>query len=280
LHPKNIFSKDYDFPKLIQLVPALKEHVFRNEFERDTIKFSDNKAVKLLNQALLKSHYNIDWDLPAKSLCPPIPSRLDYLLHAADLIDKKNAKVLDIGTGANLIYPILAQAHLNWQSMGTDVDVQALRHAQTLIDKNESLSKIGLRLQKNPGKTLLGIINKEENFDLLICNPPFYKNAEEAHKNNFRKVKNLQLEGEEDRNFGGEANELWYPGGEKAFIEKLAFESKFHGRQIRWFTSLVAKKDHVYHVSKAIKKVKPSEFKVVEMKQGQKVSRFVAWTFS
>ncbi len=279
MHPKNIFSKDYDFPTLLKIVPALKEHVFQNEFGRDTIKFSDNKAVKLLNQALLKSHYDIDWDLPAKSLCPPIPSRLDYLLHAADLLAKKSAKVLDIGTGANLIYPILAQAHLNWQSIGTDVDVQALKHAQSIIDKNESLAKVGLRLQKNAGKTLLGIINKEEKFDLLICNPPFYKNAAEAHKNNFRKNTNLKLAEAENRNFGGEANELWYPGGEKAFVEKLAFESKFHGHQIQWFTSLVSKKDNIYHISKAIKKVKPKEFKVVEMKQGQKVSRFVAWTF-
>jgi 23S rRNA (adenine1618-N6)-methyltransferase len=103
LHPKNIFSKDYDFPALIKLVPILKEHVFRNEFDRDTIKFSDNSAVKLLNKALLKSHYNIDWDLPIKSLCPPIPGRLDYLLYAADLIGKDQAKMLDIGTGANLI---------------------------------------------------------------------------------------------------------------------------------------------------------------------------------
>jgi 23S rRNA (adenine1618-N6)-methyltransferase len=279
LHPKNIFSKDYDFPALIKLVPILKEHVFRNEFDRDTIKFSDNSAVKLLNKALLKSHYNIDWDLPAKSLCPPIPSRLDYLLYAADLIGKDQAKVLDIGTGANLIYPILAQAHLNWQCVGTDVDVEALRHAQSLIEKNKSLENIKLRIQKNPAKTLLGIINKEENFDLLICNPPFYKNAEEANKTNRRKVTNLKLEETETRNFGGEANELWYPGGEKSFIEKLAFESKFHARQVRWFTSLVSKKDNVYGITKSIKKAKPTDFKVIEMKQGQKISRFVAWTF-
>lgn len=280
MHPKNIFSKDYDFPKLIKIVPALKEHVFRNEFERDTIKFSDNKAVKLLNQALLKSHYNIDWDLPPKSLCPPIPSRLDYLLHAADLIGKKNAKVLDIGTGANLIYPILAQAHFKWQCVGTDVDADALKHAQSIINKNDSLNTIGLRLQRNPAKTLQGVLNKDEHFDLLICNPPFYKSAEEAQQNNQRKLRNLNIAEEEGRNFGGQANELWYPGGEKSFIEKLAFESKFHSRQITWFTSLVSKKDNVYGVSKSIKKAKPSDFKVIEMKQGQKISRFVAWTFA
>lgn len=280
MHPKNIFSKDYDFPKLIKLVPALKEHVFRNEFERDTIKFSDNKAVKLLNQALLKSHYNIDWDLPAKSLCPPIPSRLDYLLYASDLIGKDKARVLDIGTGANLIYPILAQGHLNWQCVGTDSDVPALKHAQGLIAKNESLSNIELRIQKNPAKILQGVITKDENFDLLICNPPFYKSAEEADQTNRRKVRNLKLEETETRNFGGEPNELWCPGGEKAFIDKLAFESKFHGRQVRWFTSLVSKKDNVYAITKSIKKAKPTDFKVITMKQGQKISRFVAWTFA
>ncbi|MGB0424538.1 MAG: RlmF-related methyltransferase, partial [Flavobacteriales bacterium] len=108
MHSKNPFSKDYDFDQLTSIHAPLIEHVFTNDYGTKTIKFGNQDAVKALNSALLKTHYNIDWDIPNGYLCPPIPGRLDYLLHVNDLLNKKKANVLDLGTGANLIYPILA----------------------------------------------------------------------------------------------------------------------------------------------------------------------------
>ena len=112
VHPKNQFAKDYDFDNLTQQYPPLKDFVFVNKYGNKTIKFSDQQAVKALNSALLKAHYGLTyWDIPEDNLCPPVPGRLDYLLHIADLIPKSDLRLLDIGTGANLIYPILGTCY-------------------------------------------------------------------------------------------------------------------------------------------------------------------------
>ena len=49
--------------------------------------------------------------------------------------------------------------------------------------------------------------------------------------------------------------------------------------QCLWFTSLVSKKDNVQTLYKILKKAKVANCDVVEMAQGQKTSRFIAWTF-
>jgi 23S rRNA (adenine1618-N6)-methyltransferase len=59
----------------------------------------------------------------------------------------------------------------------------------------------------------------------------------------------------------------------------LALESAEYGQQVQWFTCLVSKKDHLRTFKRFIRKGNPTEIKVVEMEQGNKVSRFVAWTF-
>ena len=45
----------------------------------------------MLNRALLKADYGIDfWDIPPNYLCPPIPGRVDYIHHLADLLARSN----------------------------------------------------------------------------------------------------------------------------------------------------------------------------------------------
>ena len=46
-----------------------------------------------------------------------------------------------------------------------------------------------------------------------------------------------------------------------------------------WFSSLVSKKDNLKPLYKILEKAKVVDVKVVEMAQGQKVSRFIAWTY-
>ncbi len=279
MHPKNPFIEDYDFDILIQHYPLLKNFVFINKYENKTIKFSDNKAVRALNSALLKTHYGINWDIPENNLCPPIPGRLDYLLYIADLIPKKNIRLLDIGTGANLIYPILATCHFNWECVASEVDRDSLKNAQTIINENKALSKTELRHQKFKNSILKNIIQPEDTFDVVVCNPPFFKNAEDAQQKNQRKVENLKLEEDEPLNFGGRSNELWFNGGEEAFLKKMALESVQFKTQVHWFTSLISKKENIGNIKRAIKKTLPTEVKVIEMEQGNKKSRFIAWTF-
>ena len=48
--------------------------VFTNEYNSETLDFSNPEAVKALNKAILLSDYGItNWDIPQDYLCPPIP---------------------------------------------------------------------------------------------------------------------------------------------------------------------------------------------------------------
>ncbi|MGO3181800.1 MAG: 23S rRNA (adenine(1618)-N(6))-methyltransferase RlmF [Aequorivita sp.] len=280
MHPKNPFSKDYDFDNLVAKYPPLEPFVFVNEYDTKTIKFANREAVKALNTALLKAHYGITyWNIPDNNLCPPVPGRLDYLLHVADLISKKDIHLLDIGTGANLIYPILANRHFNWKCTASEVNLDSLSNAQEIIDKNTVLKDIELRHQQFKSHILEHIIQPEDSFDVVICNPPFFKNRTDAEKTNLRKFENLQLNEEETKNFGGLSNELWYKGGEEAFIKKMAEESLQFKDQVHWFTAIVSQKENLKNIKRAINKTKPSEVRIIEMEQGNKQSRFIAWTF-
>lgn len=281
MHANNPFQEDYNFDVLTQANPELIPHVFVNEYGNKTLKFADKKAVKELNKALLKQQYQLQfWDIPENNLCPPIPGRLDYLLHINDLLEEKeNIKLLDIGTGANLIYPILGTRHFNWKCTASEVDKDSFNNAQNLIAKNNNLNSIDLRHQQFKNSILQNIIQPNDQFDVVVCNPPFFKNSFDADQKNKRKTKNLKLETNNTLNFGGRSNELWYKGGEEAFVKKMAEESVLFKTQATWFTSLVSQKVHLKNIKRAINKTLPTEVKIVEMEQGNKKSRFIAWKF-
>ncbi|WP_347372904.1 23S rRNA (adenine(1618)-N(6))-methyltransferase RlmF [Aequorivita sp. Q41] len=280
MHSKNPFKNDYNFDDLIKHHAPLKEYVFINEHGNKSIKFSNNLAVKALNTALLKAYYNISyWDIPKNNLCPPIPGRLDYLFHIADLLEKTDVKLLDIGTGANLIYPILASRQFNWQCTASEVSLDSLDNAQQIIAKNDSLKTIELRHQKFKSNILEHLIQPNDYFDVVVCNPPFFKNRTEAEQSNRRKFKNLELSEENTKNFGGLSNELWYKGGEVAFVQKMAEESILFKEQIQWFTAIVSQNENLKKIKRVINKTNPTEVRIVGMEQGNKQSRFIAWTF-
>ena len=74
LHARNLHRSRYDFPQLIKSCPELAPFVRPNPYGDLSINFSDPNAVKMLNKALLKHFYGIDyWDIPKDYLCPPIP---------------------------------------------------------------------------------------------------------------------------------------------------------------------------------------------------------------
>lgn len=279
MHPKNPFISDYDFDELCRNHAPLADFVFVNPYGNKTIKFADNKAVIALNTALLKANYNIDWHIPESNLCPPIPGRLDYLLHIADLVSKEHVHMLDIGTGASLIYPILGTSHFGWKCTASEVDRSSFGHAQQLISQNPSLKDIEVRLQRYRNNILETIIREGDRFDVIVCNPPFFKNQAQAEKDNRRKVKNLKLTETNTKNFGGNANELWFKGGEEAFIKQMIKDSVRFSDQVGWFTSLISKIDHVAPLKRAVKRVNPKEMHVVDMELGNKKSRFIAWRF-
>ena len=278
-HPNSVHNNGYDFQKLIKANDALKPFVLKNDFENLSIDFSDPKAVKELNRALLFAHYNIKlWEFPDENLCPPIPGRVDYIHHLNDLLkDEKEVSILDIGTGATCIYPLLGNAVYGWNFVGTDIDLDSLDSAQDIIDDNDLDPQILLRQQFDENNILTGIIEPEDAFTAAMCNPPFYKSAEEARGANRRKTRNLGTNAV--RNFSGNNNELWYVGGEKAFLHNYLYQSSLYKKQVIWFTSLVSKKENIESLEKSAKKLGVQEFKIIPMHQGNKVTRIVAWKY-
>jgi 23S rRNA (adenine1618-N6)-methyltransferase len=279
LHPKNKFIKGYNFDELIKINPKLETYVAKNQFDVITIDFSIPEAVKELNKALLFSYDKISvWDFSDKNLCPPIPGRLDYIHYLADLIATDSTiKILDIGTGATCIYPILGVAEYDWNFVASDIDLDSLDTAQDIIEDNNLGSKIELRQQIDENNILKGILKDEDSFSAVMCNPPFFKSGEEAQGANKRKNRNLG--NNPVRNFSGNNNELWYVGGEKAFLHNYLYESSLFKEKSKWFTSLVSKKENIVSLQKSSSKLGAIEFKVIPMHQGNKVTRIVCWRF-
>jgi 23S rRNA (adenine1618-N6)-methyltransferase len=292
LHPRNKHRSRYDFKALINSCPELSTFVSINKYGDESVDFSNPSAVKTLNKALLQHFYQIKfWDIPAGFLCPPIPGRADYLHYASDLLSTSNnnnipkgkkIKVLDVGVGANCVYPIIGHQEYGWQFVGSEIDELAVRNAKHIVEINEPLrNAIDIRLQVNKTEIFKSIIHKEERFDLVICNPPFHASAEEALAGSQRKARNLGSKNyvKTVLNFGGHPNELWTEGGEVAFIGKMITESKLYKTQCFWFTSLISKSEHLDAIYAMLKRANVTETRVSDMITGNKVTRIVAWTF-
>ena len=293
LHPRNRHQGHYEFPRLIKGSPELGKFVIINPYGKESIDFANPSAVRVFNRALLKSFYGIaHWDIPADYLCPPIPGRADYLHFLADLLAEHNdgviprgaaVQALDIGTGANCIYPLIGQGEYGWRFVGSDIDPIALASAATIVKANNLGKAISLRQQDNRKHILLDLLQAEERFDISLCNPPFHASAEEALRGSQRKWRALGKADPRRKlpvlNFGGQAAELWCEGGEARFVGQLINESVKVQTQVLWFSTLVSKASNLPLIQSTLKKIGAVQSRVVEMSQGQKQSRFVAWTF-
>jgi 23S rRNA (adenine1618-N6)-methyltransferase len=292
LHPRNPHQGRYDLTALTEAVPELASYVRPNPSGEPTIDFSDPAAVLCLNQALLAQTYKVKhWMIPAGYLCPPIPGRADYIHYAADLLAEsgevptgKDVRVLDIGTGANCIYPIIGSQSYGWRFVATDIDPVSVKTARLIVESNPCLSQlVKVVQQQDPGSIFKGIIGKDDHFELTMCNPPFHASMEEAQASSKRKVRNLSkgkaAAGPAKLNFGGQQAELWCPGGEVAFITKMIRESVGFAEQVGWFTSLVSKGENLWLLKNVLGQCGAKQVREIQMSQGQKISRLLAWSF-
>src|SRR5690606_29077932 len=136
LHPRNRHQGRYDFPQLIKACPALEAFVIINPYGNQSIDFANPEAVRVFNRALLAQLYGIHhWDIPPGYLCPPVPGRADYLHGLADLLAEDHdgeiprgaaIRALDVGCGANCIYPLLGHTDYGWHFVGSDIDPTAV----------------------------------------------------------------------------------------------------------------------------------------------------------
>lgn len=304
LHPRNPHQGRYDFGALVKTCPELKPFLRANPAGDNTINFSDPKAVMCLNKALLAHFYQVkNWQIPEAYLCPPIPGRADYIHNLADLLagdyqhkipTGRTIKVLDIGTGANCIYPIIGSQSYGWQFTGTDIDPVSIKTARAIAQSNTHLKNhIHLRQQHDPKAIFSGIISPEDRFDITMCNPPFHASLAEALASNQRKTNNLSRNKRKAKpapsrtrsptkdslNFGGQMAELYCEGGEIAFLRRMVKESAQFAEQVCWFSSLVSRSENVRPLKILLGKLGTGEVQVMEMRQGQKISRIVAWSF-
>jgi 23S rRNA (adenine1618-N6)-methyltransferase len=289
-HARNKHQGHYDFDVLSKAYPTLKSFITTNVHGNETIDFSNPNAVIALNKALLFSHYNLNyWDIPDNYLCPPIPGRAEYIHRVADVLagsnfgkipEGKGVKCVDIGVGANAIYPLIGHCEYGWSFIGSDIDDVSIASAKKVISENGFSEHIKVKKQGRPKDVLYGIIEKIEKIDLVVCNPPFHASSQQAEDGNARKNKNLGIDKPvSSLNFGGQSNELYCPGGEKQFVGKYIKESKNFAENVFWFSSLISKKDHVRDLQKAIKKLGATDTRVIDLTQGNKASRLIMWTF-
>lgn len=288
MHPRNRHNQRYDFTLLQTANPALTSFVRLSPAGEPTIDFADPQAVKALNQSLLAHFYGVQhWNIPDGFLCPPVPGRVDYLHHLADLLAATGdgtipaqATILDIGVGANCIYPLVGQAEYGWRFTGSETHDAALKNANAILAANPGLSaRIRLRRQNQPGAIFQRIIHKDELYDATLCNPPFHDSADTAREANDRKRRNLGTTHGPALNFGGQQQELWCEGGEQAFIRQMIIESQRFGRQVLWFTTLVSKGELLPALYRMLQEAGVQKVVKQEMTQGNKKSRFIAWSF-
>lgn len=288
MHPRNLHQGSYDLQLLAAAVPDLKQWLVQAKSGKETVNFHNPRAVVALNKALLQVHYGVTyWDVPAGYLCPPVPSRSDYLHHIADLLAAdfggmvptgKGVLGVDIGTGASLIYPLLGHSLYQWQFLGTDIDAEAVKTATEIAAKNGISHSINV-VQQRKTDGLFSCLPAQDYADFTMCNPPFHASAAEAEKANTRKRKGLGAKVDTALNFGGTSSELWTVGGELAFISSLIRLSAARPKQVLYYTSLVSKEANVGKLITTLKKYKPADIRVLGQQHGQKKSRILTWTF-
>ena len=294
MHPRNPHHGRYDFEKLCHASPDLASFLRPNPTGDQTIDFADATAVLSLNRALLSHYYGVKhWMIPPGYLCPPIPGRADYIHYLADLMAESSAdpsssgasvRVLDIGVGANCIYPIIGSQAYRWKFVGTEIDPVSVKAARAVVEANSNLKKqIRIVQQPDPSAIFRGLIKPSDRFEASLCNPPFHVSAAAAQAVGQQKIKNLAkgraTKNKSALNFGGQNAELWCAGGELAFIKQMIAESVEYADQVKWFTSLVSKNENLPGIKKALNGAKPREVKVIPMEQGSKQSRLIAWRF-
>lgn len=292
LHPRNRHRERYDFTELIAHCPELAQYVTRNIYDDESVDFFSPVAVRMLNKALLQTYYGISyWDIPEDYLCPPIPGRADYIHHIADVLSNYSfgkaptgpkIRCLDIGVGANCVYPIIGHKEYGWSFVGSDIDPVAIASATKIVGQNPTLKdSVELRLQADPKSIFNGIIKRDEYFDLTICNPPFHSSPGDAEAGTLRKLNNL-TQGKVTSpvlNFGGNNNELWCEGGEKHFIGNMILQSRDFATSCFIFSTLVSKQSNLKMVYAELSHAGAIDVKTIPMGQGNKSSRLVAWTY-
>ena len=246
---KNIFYNEFkpDFLLLIKEFPELKKYILKQDKDKkEEIAFdwSNNDLSLLMTKSILNYYFNIKYyHIPKGYLIPPIPSRLNYLnLIKSLLTSKYNGNIIndiigiDIGTGANIIYPILGNSLFKWKFICTEINDEAYNNAKIILQKNNLEQNITLIKQKNKNNIFLGILNQENKYSFSICNPPYYDYETEIKLDDKKR--------DNEFNF----DEVYYKQGEFGFFKRYFEESICYKKNVFLFTILIGKKSNAENI--------------------------------
>ncbi|CEH12916.1 Predicted DNA methylase [Ceraceosorus bombacis] len=195
--------------------------------------------------------------------------------------------ILDIGTGASGIYPLLGCAlDDRWTFTATDIDGESLRLAQKIVDAPENESKRLknriLYLFRKKSDSLLPLDHAEGTgaserallYYATMCNPPFYASTDEMKESAEAKVENPSAA------CTGTEIEMITQGGEVAFVtrmirESLAPEAR---EKIVWLSSMLGKISSVSAVVKELQSNRIDNYALAEFVQGRTRRWAIAWS--
>ena len=144
-HPSSsllCLSPILDYEYLLQEQPdILKGYLKRSKSGKLFLDFRDPEVQLVITKALLAQDFGLSIKLDSSRLIPPVPNRFLYLQWIKDLLDLEPEGVaidggdggsgsvnvniqpllvLDIGTGASCIYPLLGSKYYGWHFVASE----------------------------------------------------------------------------------------------------------------------------------------------------------------
>jgi 23S rRNA (adenine1618-N6)-methyltransferase len=278
----NIFYNDFkpDFLTLIKEFPELKKYILKqNEDNEEEFQFdwSNNELSLLMDKSILNYYFNIKYyDIPKGFLIPPIPSRINYINLINSIITKlikdidiKNIIGIDIGTGANIIYPILGYSIYKWKFICTEINKEAYNNAKLILQKNNLENNINIIKQNNKDNIFISILNRENKYIFSMCNPPYYNYENE--------IKLEDKKRDNEYNF----DEIYYKNGEFGFFQRYFEESICYKNNVFLYTILIGKKINAENIYDKLSSYSDI-IKIYNMQKiltGNNVRYIIYWSF-
>lgn len=127
----------HDFNMLAKLYPQLKQHLLVF-YGKTTVDFQKPEALLCLTSVLMHYLFGVKWTLPERHLCPRVPSRINYLTWAEQIYIRAfgrgiDHRIVDVGTGAGLIYPLIGARRFGWKFLATEIDAASVEHSRRLL---------------------------------------------------------------------------------------------------------------------------------------------------
>lgn len=294
MHPKNRYRYEKpNFQLLAEIYPSLSRYVVQKERVANDdaliFDFKDWDACRELVKVQFKHDFGITWTVSKPYLIPPIANRLNYICFIHDLLllwspePRTRAsyewKILDVGCGANLVYPLLGAAYFGWSFVGCDISSDALRLAVGNRDANTSIAPLIMlrKVEKQScqgahdtggGRGIIGscVLPEDGVFDACMCNPPFFSDVNEMGQN-------------PQTDYGGTLMEMIYPGGEEKFVTEMIQDSLGHKASVAWFSTMVGKKRTFKVAKKLLYSLGNNVIRTSELVQGVTHRWVISWSF-